>query len=589
MLTSHRLPLCDLDALASGLGSHATIAALRPAQASLRMIGLRAVLDAAEHAGYKDHLVGFDLLSDVQQQNPGAVAGVLGYPFVGSWLARCLRLLSGHNGDRKSLRADLAHLSGIAAAAAIQSGVPFSIDVSVRDGAVCLPTLGALLAADRSAVTIRHDGGNTMADSVLLTGAPNWQPLRRISSAADGQELTVVLDDIDPFRGSLRLPVAPRLDDGAVRAWERSLGRAWDILARQYPQYAGAIGAGLVAIVPMVTTRPNLGMNATSRESFGAVAITAVNDPLTLAAGILHEFQHSKLNAVLSLFRLYRPDDRKYYAPWRQDPRPLGGLLHGAYAYVGVSDFWRVQAALASTPFPAYAQLEFARWSDRIGRVLDALLDSGSLTSVGKRFVVGMRQRLRSWPETVPEEPGRLARSAAADHRLGWRLRNVRPDPAAVEALAGAWRQGTPPPDGMAMRAGLVDGGIALGESNRLNLLYLRLREPDRLAGFKQATGIERADAEFICGNLRQAATGYLECIRQNPECIDGWTGLALAWGDTQPALLHAPELVRAVYNRLVEVGGGAPDPGLLAEWMTPAVPTDPFQLSGPVSPSPFR
>src|SRR5437870_4502183 len=39
MLSRYRLPLRDLDALASGLGSATTIAALRAAQLSLRLIG----------------------------------------------------------------------------------------------------------------------------------------------------------------------------------------------------------------------------------------------------------------------------------------------------------------------------------------------------------------------------------------------------------------------------------------------------------------------------------------------------------------------------------------------------------------------
>ena len=589
MLSRHRLPLRDLDALASGLGSAATIAALRPAQLSMRLIGLRAVLDEAERTGHKDPLSGFDLLSDVQQQHPGAVTEVLSYPFAGSWAARCLRLLGGGNSVPGSVEADLAHLSGIAAAAAIRAGVPFNIEVPVREGAVYLPTLGRLMTTDGPAVTIRGDGRDTVADSVPLTKSPSWQPLRRISSVTDGQALTVMLDDVDPYRGGPQLPVAPRLGDEAVQAWEHSLGQAWDILVRHHPSYASAIGAGLVTIVPMVAPQPNRGINATSRESFGAAAISAVNDSVTLAVGILHEFQHCKLNAVLDLIKLHRPDDKRYYAPWRLDPRPLGGLLHGAYAYIGVCDFWRVQAALTTTPFPAYAQMEFARWSDRTGRVLDALLDSHNLTSAGERFTLGMRERLRSWPETVPEEPGRLARTAAADHRLGWRLRNARPDAAAVNALARAWRAGTPAPDGVTGMAHLVDGGIALGASSRLDLLYLWLREPARLARMAQGTGIERADAELVSGNVTQAAAGYLERVRQEPRCPDGWTGLALALGETKPALLHAPELVCAVYNRLLETEGQAPDPGLLAEWMTPKVPADPFQLSDPVSPSPSR
>jgi len=439
-------------------------------------------------------------------------------------------------------------------------------------------------------VTVHSDGCETVADGAPLTESSSWQPVRRISSVTEGWALNVVLDDIDPFRGGPPLPVAPRLDDEAVRAWENSLGYAWGILVRHHPGYAGAIGAGLVAIVPMITTRSNRGVNATSRESFGAAAISTVNDPVTLAVGILHEFQHSKLNAMLDMIMLHRPDHKRYYAPWRQDPRPIDGLLHGAYAHIGVCDFWRVQAALTTTPFPAYAQMEFARWSDRTGRVLDALLDSNSLTPVGEHFALRMRARLQGWPETVPEAPGRLAQIAAADHRLSWRLRNLRPDAAAVDALARAWQAGMPAPDGMAGVAHLVDGGTALGASSRLDLLYLRLREPDRFAGMLQGTGIERADAELVSGNVTQAAAGYLDRIRQEPRCPDGWTGLALALGETKAALLHAPELVCAVYNRLLlETDGRAADPELLAEWMAPVVRADPFQLSDPAAPSRTR
>ncbi|MGD0926311.1 MAG: HEXXH motif domain-containing protein [Streptosporangiaceae bacterium] len=589
MLTRHRLPAADLDALASGLGSAATIAGLRPAQLSMRLIALRAVLDAAERAGHENHLPGFDLLSKVQERHPGPVAEVLGYPFIGSWAARCLRLLGGGDGVPGSIQADLGHLRGIAAAAAIRAGVSFSIEVPVRDGATYLPTLGRLMRAEGlPAVTIRGDGRDIRAGRVSLTDSPDWQPLRRISSVTDGQVLAVVLDDVDPFRGGPRLPVAPRLGAGAVRTWEHSVGQAWGILVRHHPDYAGAIGAGLVTLVPMVAAQPNRGVNATSRESFGAASISPVRDPVTLAVGILHEFQHCKLNAVLDLVKLHRPDEERHYAPWRQDPRPLGGLLHGTYAYIGVSDFWRVQATLATTSFPAYAQMEFARWSDRTARVLDGLLGSQSLTPVGQRFILGMRERLRSWPETVPEEPGRLARTAAADHRLGWRLRNAHPDATAVDALASAWRAGAAAPAGVTATH-LVDGGIALGASSRLDLLYLRLREPGRLAAMTHSTGIERADAELISGNVTQAAAGYLERIRQEPRCPDGWAGLAMALGESTPALLHAPELVCAVYNRLLETAAGTPDPGVLAEWMAPAVPADPFQLSDPVSPSPSR
>ena len=97
MLNQHRLSARDFDMLAAGFGSAVTVASLRAAQFSRRLIGLRAVLDAADRAGYSDApglAAGWELLKTVQQHDVAASAAVLGYPFVGSWVGHCLRLLA---------------------------------------------------------------------------------------------------------------------------------------------------------------------------------------------------------------------------------------------------------------------------------------------------------------------------------------------------------------------------------------------------------------------------------------------------------------------------------------------------------------
>lgn len=56
------------------------------------------------------------------------------------------------------------------------------------------------------------------------------------------------------------------------------------------------------------------------------------------------------------------PDDgQRFYAPWRDDARPVSGLLQGAYAYLGLSRFWRQRQSSGSpgcrtTPGPVAAQ-----------------------------------------------------------------------------------------------------------------------------------------------------------------------------------------------------------------------------------------
>ena len=54
---------------------------------------------------------------------------------------------------------------------------------------------------------------------------------------------------------------------------------------------------------------------------------------------LTHELQHTKLNAVMYLFELLEPvAGERFYAPWRDDPRPLGGFLQGIYAFFGIAE-----------------------------------------------------------------------------------------------------------------------------------------------------------------------------------------------------------------------------------------------------------
>ena len=386
---------------------------------------------------------------------------VLGYPFVGSWVGNCLRLLAGPPDDTAAR--ELGYLGCVAAAAAVRAAVPFSIEIPVQGGIVCLPTLGRMVVPDASTVNVRSNGRETVIGELPLVGGPAWQALRRLTCENSGLSLSVTLDDIDPYRDAPGLPLASGLSDDAVLEWQRRLGEAWRILVDHHGHYAEAIGAALVAVVPLIAARPDRGINATSRETFGAIAVSEISDPEIFASVLVHEFQHAKLNAVLDLIPLFGPDQARYYAPWREDPRPLGGLLHGAYAYLGITDFWRVQSVALATAHQSYAQLEFARWSHDTAHVAEELLDSGALTAAGIRFVRQIRDRLRTWNHAVPDVLLHLARLATADHRLGWRLRNARPCDAMIARLADAWSAGEPAAPDAADRTEYVNGGVALG------------------------------------------------------------------------------------------------------------------------------
>ena len=129
-----------------------------------------------------------------------------------------------------------------------------------------------------------------------------------------------------------------------------------------------------------------------------------------------------KLSALHDVEPLIQPDKRRFYAPWRDDPRPIDGLLQGTYAFFGVSGFWRRQRHQEEGAAEIQAHVEYVRWRDAAVLTTGILKRSGSLTSAGMKLVHGISQTLNAWQvaDRVPEEASQLALRDAQEHRRRW-------------------------------------------------------------------------------------------------------------------------------------------------------------------------
>jgi HEXXH motif-containing protein len=252
-------------------------------------------------------------------------------------------------------------------------------------------------------------------------GAPGWEGLRRVRAGS----FSVLIDDLDPFRMPAASDLAPRLTDAEITEWGAMLGDAWPLLE---PAAAAEVAAAVRVIVPYQAP-PAGHVSSTSPETFGTVAMSWQPDPYTCAATMVHEVQHLKLSALLDLVALLLPDDgKRYYAPWRTDPRPLSGLLQGAYAFMGVSGFWWRQRQGTDGTIRQRAEAEFARWRTGAAQVAATLRSSGRLTAAGRDFVGEMTQVLDSWQrEPVPDEALAAARREAGLHLTRWQTENKMP------------------------------------------------------------------------------------------------------------------------------------------------------------------
>jgi HEXXH motif-containing protein len=237
--------------------------------------------------------------------------------------------------------------------------------------------------------------------------------------------IRLLIDDLDPFRMPASANTAPPLAAADIDRWCESLREAWTLLVRHHPVTAEEIAAVIRVLTPL-NSSPNSQVGASSRETFGAVALSAPPDARSFALTLCHEVQHAKLAAVIDIVALTRPDDgRRWYAPWRDDPRPIGGLLQGSYAFLGVSSFWHRQRWHEDGAAALTAHSEFARWRAAVQRVVTSMLSSGQLTPTGEQFVAGMARTLQGWEgEPVPLEAQMIAQQNAERHLARWCLRN---------------------------------------------------------------------------------------------------------------------------------------------------------------------
>jgi HEXXH motif-containing protein len=601
----HSLSWPDFDELAHGAGGAQTVRRLRRAERSRRLLLLRALVD--EVAKVPDQCgplpapdSAWELLERVQTKAPRVLDLILAHPYTGSWAGYTTRLFHHQTTGVCPLWAHIGHIHALAAAAAIHAGLPIRTSVPVWHGGAILPTLGlARLPTDApfSVADVRSVGGHVEVSSATTcvrlpndhsVDAPGWWALQHVSIRARGQVFSVHLDDIDPHRG-LHEPVLPqRLSAAEVDTWRDLLRNAWQLIVEHLPEIAPALRAGLRSLVPRPAV-PFRMPSASTGEAFGSAILSRPADAVELGAMLIHEFQHIRLGGLLHFIRLRDEDPRlRFHTPWRDDPRPLAGVLQGVYAFFGVTMYWRALANAGLKFSAGRATFEFAYWRVATWNTLQVLRDDPVLTPAGRRFVDGIAARLGPWQdEPVPTDLADKAAALVADHYAGWRIRHVRPNPETVASVTEAWLAGrqrlagirvtddrtpTPVSDGSwsqaridLVRLGFVEStpGASAGASSQHAL-------PDAWSTVPDATP---ADFAYTSGRFTDAARGYLAELAADPDRPASWVGLGLALSGlgVRPAaraLLTCPELVRAVHRRVRTGAARMAAPDELANWI---------------------
>jgi HEXXH motif-containing protein len=524
---------------------------------------------------------GWRFFTEVQRRNAVAVDSVLTLPRTGVWTKEALHLLNGRATDERPLWTIIGYFHQMVVAAAIRSGLDFTWTVPAWRGNALLPSLGlagvpgdeewgvAKVVSDGGRVVIHGSAGSTELPPDLSTDGPSWLALRVLRFG----ERELWLDDIDPYRefGAPRPP--GRLSDAEVNQWARGLHETWQLLTDHHPTVADELTVGLSTVVPHASSGHAEPYSASHNDAFGSVVLSRPPDATKFAELLVHEFGHSKFGVLLSLIDLLEPDGDnetpRFYAPWRDDPRPAVGVLHGVYSFLGVTAFYRDHSAVVSGAPARVARFEFEFHRVRTIQGVEGLLAEADLSELGRRFLGTVLRRLQSWGvESLPDDVRAAAHDADVDSRLCWRIRQRRPARSSVAALAGAWHAGTVKP-AVATDSALtpVVGDVPKA---RLALVRMWLCDPERVEHYRTAQDSPAAEVEadlaLLDGDTKRAVELYRQQIYARPESPANWSALALASGEK--ALLTYPELVFDVYHEIRARYGEAADPVLLARWL---------------------
>jgi HEXXH motif-containing protein len=330
----------------------------------------------------------------------------------------------------------------------------FKISIEAANSLV-LPRCGGALSWDGSrAVVVRCGAGSMTVTAVngtatftgsgrpAVTGSMVWKPIPLTRPTATRHAWTIALDGTDVLSNSVGPGALDELDGDAERRWMNVIDGSWRLLEERHHGYVPAIADFARVLVPQISPDPRKHMSGSSADGFGAIALSLTSDVPTFAVALIHETQHLKLNALLDVVALHDADSEpRYYAGWRDDPRPFQALLHGVYAFSAVTEFWRVEY-LAQTDASLRRRygFEYSLWAAQTTASLRELIEADVATDEGRHFLAGIEDVAAGWNTAVEESIAAAVGDVMAEHWLNWQL-SVASYPGTVGCnLRRAWR-----------------------------------------------------------------------------------------------------------------------------------------------------
>lgn len=312
------------------------------------------------------------------------------------------------------LKPHLRELRRIILSANVVQKVKYSADITVSSRSeVCLPLSNIVIK------TPRHMCGkliNIVYDPKVTGFTIKYEKETITIDEKDIIELPIIENFVSINNFDIIYQLIGRVDyefeeltADKITDWENVLSKAFLLIKKADINTYEEIKSYLKVIIPVVSKDVNVHLSSTDEIIAGTCYMSYTSDYYIIAEALVHEFNHNKLNIILKLDPIFNNNsDEIYFSPWRKDPRPLSGILHGCFAFFAVSSFWYncLNKGLISTPEKLRIQESLAKRVCQVANSIETVVKFGKITNFSLDFIQNFRQEIMLLYNKIKDEFG---------------------------------------------------------------------------------------------------------------------------------------------------------------------------------------
>lgn len=209
--------------------------------------------------------------------------------------------------------------------------------------------------------------------------------------------------------------------------WLSSLEEAWFLIDSCSSLLASEILMGVQSLVPVHSHAIDVHRSQTFREIPGLLILSWMSDTSVIVEALVHEYHHHKLNALLNLDPIIveGSPEEIYYSPWRDDPRPLSGILQGIYVFQAVLEFGY---KILKTDIPV---LQEKRLQQRVYAAKQQLLTAlkvlkanAVFSLIGQALIEAIEKNINRFEPEISQTEKQLLDVRLKEHQQKWEAAN---------------------------------------------------------------------------------------------------------------------------------------------------------------------